>query len=274
MTTRTLDTGTEMLLGSVTDGVATLTLNNPTKRNALGNEMTPALRRMLLETETDPDVRVLVLTGAEGAFCAGGDIGGMGNTLAGGKTPDTDDMISRLREAQNTASLRLYEYSKPTIAALPGAAAGAGMSLALACDLRITGQSGFLYPAFGAIGLSGDFGGSWLLSHYIGPARAKEVYFGNRRILPDEGLALGLFNRVVSDEDLHKETRALAQQIAGFAPMALRYMKENHNRARSTDLRTAMNMEADRMIRTLLSEDHKEGAQAFMEKRKPEFKGQ
>ena len=148
------------------------------------------------------------------------------------------------------------------------------MSLALACYLRITGQSGFLYPAFGAIGLSGDFGGSWLLSHYIGPARAKEVYFGNRRILPDEGLALGLFNRVVSDEDLHKETRALAQQIAGFAPMALRYMKENHNRARSTDLRTAMNMEADRMIRTLLSEDHKEGARAFMEKRKPEFKGQ
>ncbi|WP_164659010.1 enoyl-CoA hydratase [Tropicibacter sp. Alg240-R139] len=274
MTTRTLDTGTEMLLGSVTDGVATLTLNNPSKRNALGDEMTPALRRMLLETEADPEVRVLILTGTDGAFCAGGDISSMGGALAGGGAPIADDMIRRLREAQNTASLRLYEYSKPTIAALPGPAAGAGMSLALACDLRITGQSGFLYPAFGAIGLSGDFGGSWLLSHYIGPARAKEIYFTNHRIMPDEGMALGLFNRVAADDDLMTETVNLAQQIARYAPMALRYMKENHNRARSTDLRTAMDMEADRMIRTLLSDDHKEGARAFMEKRKPDFRGQ
>jgi 2-(1,2-epoxy-1,2-dihydrophenyl)acetyl-CoA isomerase len=273
MTTRTLDTGTDKLLCSVTDHVATITLNNPSKRNALGDEMTPALRQMLAETEADPDVRVLVVTGAEGAFCAGGDIASMGNSLAGGQSPDADGMIQRLREAQNTCSLRLYEYTKPTIAALSGPAAGAGMSIALACDMRICAASGFMLPAFGAIALSGDFGGSWLLSHYIGPARAKEFYFTNRRIHPDEGLALGLFNRCVADADLTSETQKMAQEIAKFAPMALRYMKENHNRARSVDLRTALDMEADRMIRTMLSADHKEGARAFMEKRQPDFKG-
>lgn len=273
MTTRTLDTGTDMLLCSVTDHVATITLNNPKKRNALGDEMTPALRKMLTETEADPDVRVLVLTGSEGAFCAGGDITSMGSALAGGGSPDADAMIRRLREAQNTCSLRLYEYTKPTIAALPGAAAGAGMSIALACDLRICAASGFMLPAFGAIALSGDFGGSWLLSHYIGPARAKEFYFTNRRILPEEGFELGLFNRCVADKDLQKETHAMAHEIAQFAPMALRYMKENHNRARSVDLRTALDMEADRMIRTMLSADHSEGARAFIEKRQSDFKG-
>jgi enoyl-CoA hydratase/carnithine racemase len=143
----------------------------------------------------------------------------MGDTLAGGKAPNTDDMISRLREAQNTASLRLYEYSKPTIAALPGAAAGAGMSLALACDLRITGQSGFLYPAFGAIGLSGDFGGSWLLSHYIGPARAKMILMAGQKIDTETALAWGLFDRITPDAESVLDTaRALAADVRAADP--------------------------------------------------------
>ncbi len=275
MTTRTLDTGTDELLCSVTDHVALITLNNPAKRNALGGNLSPAFRQMLAETEADPDVRVLVVTGAGTAFCAGGDVGGMGATLAGGAArPDVDAMIRRLQTAQETMSLRLYEYSKPTIAALPGAAAGAGMSIALACDLRVAAHSAMMVPAFGAIGLSGDFGGSWLLAHLIGPGRAKEVYFTGRRILPKEGQELGIFNRVVPDESLLEETIALAAELAAGPPIALRYMKENHNRAMSTDLRTAMRMEADRMIRSMMTEDHKAAAMAFMEKSKPTFKGQ
>ncbi|SDC08294.1 enoyl-CoA hydratase-related protein [Ruegeria marina] len=273
MTSRAVETKSPLVLCSVTDHVATITLNNPEKRNAMSGDMTEALADLLLTMELDSDVRVLVLTGAGGAFCAGGDITSMGGALAGDGEPDTDAMIRRLRHAQEVVALRLYNLGKPTIAALPGAAAGAGMSLALACDLRVCAESGFLLPAFGAIGLSGDFGGSWLLSQLAGPSRAKEIYFTNRRIVAAEALALGLANRVVADTDLEHEALKLAREIASFAPMALRYMKENHNRARTADLRTSMEMEADRMIRTLLSADHIEGARAFLEKRKPEFKG-
>lgn len=273
MTTRHLDTGTGELLCSVTDHVATITLNNPAKRNALSDNLTPALRRMLVETEADTDVRVLVLTGAEGAFCAGGDVGGMGDTLTGGQAPDADAMIARLRQAQETVSLKLHEFAKPTIAALPGAAAGAGMSIALACDMRIAGAAAFLAPAFGRIGLSGDFGGSWFLSRLIGPGRAKEIYFSSRRIDADEGAALGIFNRVVPDDQLMQATAGFAAELAAGPPIALRYMKENINRAATADLRTALTMEADRMIRTMLSDDHKGAARAFLEKRAPTFTG-
>lgn len=273
MTTRHLDTGTDELLCSVTDHVATITLNNPTKRNALSDNLTPALRRMIVATREDPDVRALVVTGAEGAFCAGGDVGGMGATLSGGDTPEVDPMIKRLRDGQNTVSLALYEYPKPTIAALPGPAAGAGMSISLACDLRIASESAFLAPAFGAIGLSGDFGGSWFLSHLIGPGRAKEVYFSSRRILSGEAMELGIFNRVVPDAELMPTTAHLAKSLAEGPPIALAYMKENINRAATADLPTALDWEADRMIRSMLTEDHKGAAKAFLEKRKPIFNG-
>ncbi len=273
MTTQ-IDTGTQTLLCNVADGVATLTLNNPDKRNALGDEMTPALREMLLRLESDPEVRVLVLTGAGQAFCAGGDISGMGSNLGGdGRKPGFEDMVRGLQHAQETVTLRLYEFAKPTIAALPGAAAGAGMSISLACDMRIAADNAQLVPAFGQIGLSGDFGGSWLLSRLIGPGRAKEVYFTGRRIGAEEGLALGVFNRVVPYDTLQTETAEIAAQIAKGPPIALRYMKENHNRAATSDLKTTLAQEADRMMRCLHTEDHKEAAAAFFAKRPPEFKG-
>lgn len=272
MTTRHLDTGTSQLLASVTGHVATLVMNNPAKRNALSADLGAGLARALDLAEADPDVRVVVLTGAEGAFCAGGDISSMGDALTGG-APDVDAMVARLRRSQETLSLRVYEFPKPIIAALPGAAAGAGMSLALACDLRITATSGFLAPAFGAIAVSGDFGGSWYLTQLVGPGRAKEIYFSSRRIGAEEGLALGLFNKIAPDADFSAATAAYAEQFAQQAPIALRYMKENINRAATADLRSALAAEATGMIRTLLSDDHKAAAQAFFEKRKPSFKG-
>ena len=273
MTTRRIKTGTPEVLASVSDHVATITLNRPEKRNALSESLTPALRAALDAAESDPDVRVIVLTGAEGAFCAGGDVGGMGDKLGGGTPPSTDDMIRRLQVGQEAVSLRLHDCPKPTIAALPGPAAGAGMSIALACDMRIAATSATLVPAFGRIGLSGDYGGSWFLSRLIGPARAKEVYFTGRRIDPEEGLTLGLFNRVVPDEELAQATAEMAGQIAASAPIALRYMKENHNRAQVMDLKSTLAMEADRMIRTMQTEDHKRAVKAFFAKEKPVFEG-
>ena len=273
MTTRKLDTGSDQLLCSVTGHVATITLNNPKKKNALSESLSAGLRKMLADTATDPDVRVLVVTGADGAFCAGGDIGGMGASLAGGGEPDPDTMIESLRKAQNAISLTLYQFPKPTIAALPGPAAGAGMSIALACDMRIAGQSAFLAPAFGKIGLSGDFGGSWYMSKLIGPARTKEIYFSSRPIDSTEAHALGLFNRVVEDGVLERETQTLAREIADGPPIALTYMKANINRAADCDLQTALDAEADAMIRAMLTDDHKTAAKAFFEKSPVTFSG-
>lgn len=273
MTTRKLDTGSDQLLCSVSDHVATITLNNPKKKNALSAGISSGLKKILAETEADPDVRVLVVTGAEGAFCAGGDIGGMGASLAGGKEPDLDDMVNNLRQAQNAISLKLYQFPKPTIAALPGPAAGAGMSIALACDIRIASQSAFLAPAFGKIGLSGDFGGSWYMSQLIGSGRTKEIYYTSRPINSSEAYGLGLFNRVVDDSVLERETATLAREIASGPPIALSFMKANINRAADCDLQTALDAEANAMIRGMLTEDHKAAAKAFFEKSPVTFSG-
>ena len=184
MAKTTLDTGTDELLCAVEEGVATITLNRPEKRNALSQRLTPALRQCLLELETDPIVRVVVITGAGGAFCAGGDVSGMGDraTPDSAPQPSLENSIRDMQHRQEALTLRLWELSKPTLAVLPGPAAGAGMSIALACDLRIASERAFLVAGFANIGLSGDYGGSWFLSKLIGPGRAKEIYFTGRRV--------------------------------------------------------------------------------------------
>jgi 2-(1,2-epoxy-1,2-dihydrophenyl)acetyl-CoA isomerase len=277
VTAITLDTGTDQLLCSVDNGVATITLNRPDKRNALSNELTPALRQTLLTVEADPAVRCVVITGAGRAFCSGGDVSGMGGAAPSAPSdtprPTLEDAVRRLQHGQETLTLRLFDLAKPTIAALPGAAAGAGMSIALACDLRIAAQSAFITSAFANIGLSGDYGGSWLLTQIVGVARAKELYYTSRRVGADEGLALGIFNEVVADDELMARARTLAESIAAGPPIALRYMKENLNRAVGADLRTALALEADRMVRCTRTDDHREAVQAFIGKRKPVFHG-
>lgn len=278
----TLETGTDQLKCEAENGVATITLNRPDKRNALSNELTPALRQMLLTVEAEPSVRCVVVTGAGRAFCSGGDVSGMGGgnstSSADASRPSLErvsleDAVRKLQIGQETLTLRLFDLAKPTIAALPGAAAGAGMSIALACDLRIAAQSAFITTAFANIGLSGDYGGSWLLTQLVGVARAKELYFTSRRVGADEGLALGIFNEVVPDDQLMARTRALAESIAAGPPIALRYMKENLNRAVGADMRSALALEADRMVRCTRTEDHREAVQAFIGKRKPTFNG-
>jgi len=268
---RDVETGTDQLLCRVQDQVATLTFNRPDKRNALGDIVTPALREMLSVLEADPDVRVLVLTGAGKTFCAGGDVKGM----ASGRPDERplDDKIRELQHRQRTLTLRLHELTKPTIAALPGAAAGAGMSIALACDIRIGAASAFYAPGFAAIGLSGDYGGSRLLTQLAGPAKAKEIYFTGRRVHAEEALALGLLNEVVPDESLSARAAELASQIARGPPLAIRYMKQNINRATEADFRTCLDWEADRLVRVAQTQDHREAVRAFIEKRPPVFRG-
>lgn len=269
----TIDTGTDQLLCELAGGVATITLNRPDKRNALSDELTPALRQTLLVVEADPEVRCVVITGAGRAFCAGGDVFGMGSGAPTTAQQTLEDAVRKLQHRQETLTLRLWDLAKPTIAALPGAAAGAGMCIALACDLRIAARSAFITAGFGNVGLSGDYGGSWLLTQLVGVARAKSMYFTGRRVGADEGLALGLFDEVVADEELRARAQSLAASIASGPPIAVRYMKENLNRALQVDLRSALAMEADRTVRCTRTEDHHEAVQAFIGKRKPVFRG-
>ena len=271
----TLVTGTEQLLCDVEDGVATITLNRPERRNALSNELTPALRQMLLTVEADASVRCVVITGAGRAFCSGGDVSGMGGNTGTSSAPPSslEDSVRRLQHGQETLTLRLFDLAKPTIASLPGPAAGAGLSIALACDLRIAASSAFVTTAFANIGLSGDYGGSWLLTQLVGVARAKELYFTGRRVSADDALALGIVDEVVADDRLVERARILAQSIASGPPIAIRYMKQNLNRAVGADLRTCLAEEAEGMVRCTRTEDHREAVRAFMAKRKPVFTG-
>lgn len=275
-----IDTGTTELLADLTDGVATVTLNKPHKRNALGDILTPALRGILLTLEDDPRCGAIVITGAGRAFCAGGDVSGMGSRPAkdasedaeeAAPQPTAEDRLRTLIRKQETLTLRLHELAKPTVAALPGPAAGAGLSIALACDMRLMADSAFITTAFANIGLSGDYGGSWLLTQLVGPSVAKELYMTARRVDAQQCLALGIVNRVTSFETLQEEARALAKQIADGPRTAIRYMKENINRALREDFRTCLAMEADRMMRSAASPDHGEAVRAFMEKRPPRF---
>lgn len=280
MTIRTIDTGTDQLLCSVKNKVATITLNRPDKRNALSGELTPALRSMLLVLESDMEVGCIVITGAGKAFCAGGDLSGMGSgnttkeSSADNPRPTIEISIRKLQYQQETLTLCLHQLSKPTIAALPGPAAGAGMSIALSCDLRVAAADAFVTTAFANIGLSGDYGCSWFLTQLVGIAKAKELFYTGKRVYGEEGLALGIFNQICPFEDLAETTRSLAEQITAGPPIALGYMKQNLNRAVTEDLKSCLEMEADRMVRCMQTEDHKEAVRAFMEKRTPEFKGQ
>ncbi|MCZ6870822.1 MAG: enoyl-CoA hydratase [Gammaproteobacteria bacterium] len=279
--TESIDTGTDELLCELDGAVATVTLNRPEKRNALSNNLTPALRAILLTLEADTRVRCVMITGAGNAFCAGGDISGMGGATGGGRdahqddrpAPSIEDAVRNLQHGQETLTLRLHQLAKPTLAALPGPAAGAGLSIALACDMRVASESAFITTAYRNIGFSGDYGGSWLLTRLVGPGKAKELYFTAERLSADECRALGIVNQVFPDDTFRAQAHAFAQKIASGPPIAMRYMKENINRAITADLKTCLDMEADRMIRTGRTEDHREAVAAFLNKSEPQFKG-
>jgi len=271
---RQLDTGTSQLLATLDEGVLTLTLNRPEARNAMTLEMNLALDAQLKSAELDPDVRCIVLTGAGAGFCAGGDVKQMassGDMATAGVA--IDFAIHRQRVNQHGTAGRLFRIPKPTIAALPGPAAGAGLSLALACDLRAMSSSAFMTTAFARVGLSGDYGGSYFMTQLVGAAKARELYLLSARVSAEEALRLGLTNWVCGPEALATLTLEKARTLAAGPTVAYRYMKENLNRAIAGDLDECLDLEATHHIHCGLTADHREASQAFVEKREPRFKG-
>ena len=266
---RVVDTGTDEVLCDVRERVATVTLNRPDAKNALTMPMKEALYTLVRDLGADDEVGCVLLTGAGSAFCSGGDTKRMKQE---GKPPSMEDRQRQLRWEHQLPRM-LHEMPKPTLCALPGAAAGAGFSIALSCDLRIASERAFLLTSFVRVGLSGDYGGSWFLTHLVGPAKAREIYFLSDRVGADECLSLGLFNRVVPEAELAPAAFEMARQLASGPPISMRFMKGNLNRALHADLATCMDVEADRMVRGAMTDDYREAVAAFSEKRKPSFKG-
>ena len=274
MTDNSIDTGTDDLLAHQHQGVLTLTLNRPQARNAMSLAMNQALAAQLARAELDDAVKCIVLTGAGDAFCAGGDVKAMadrGSDSAGGLSIDA--AIARQRINQRATAGKLHTMPKPTIAAIGGAAAGAGFALALACDLRIMQRSAFLTTAFAKVGFSGDYGGTYFLTRLVGSAKARELYFLSERVAADEALRLGLTNWVCETGELAAKTHDIAARLASGPSVAYRYMKENLQRAAAGSLEECLDLEATHHVHCAQTVDHREAAKAFVEKRTPIFVG-
>lgn len=259
--------------GEVLDRVGTITLNRPDRRNAMSDSMLTGLVELLHAMEASDEVGAIVLTGAGKAFCSGGDVqdfdanGGEGQ---GADQIDPERVAAQQRIQRETVG-RMYRSPKPVIASLPGAAAGAGLGLALAADLRIGSDRAVVATAFGAVGLSGDFGVAWLLTQVVGPVKARELLLLNPRVDAQECLALGLLNWVVPGAELADRTRAIAQELADGPSLALEYMKANLLRTTYESLEENMDAEVPLHKTTGLTGDHLGAIRAFVEKRQPTF---
>ena len=255
------------VLSEQAEGIATLTLNRPEARNALDMAMRDALEAELRRLEADPGVRVLVLTGAGGHFCAGGDV----KAMQAGR-PSAAQGRERV-EAMNRAVLALARFRAPTIAMVDGFAVGAGCNLALACDLVVAADRARLGEVFARIGLVPDAGGTYLLPRRVGLARAKELVFTAEIVDAAEAERIGLVNRVVPATELLPRTLALARRIADGPPRALALAKALLDRSLDLDLETSLAWEAMAQGTMIDSEDHREGLAAFLERRAPRFTG-
>lgn len=272
-----LNTGQTDLIGRIEGNVAILSFNRPEVRNALSEGVYAGFETALPQIAANPNIHVVMVTGEGGAFCAGGDVKQMnashkdGGSGVGGSS--IEDRVQGLRHRQNVVSAALRKLPQPVVAALPGAAAGAGLSIALAADLRIAAERAILMTAFSNVAGSGDFGSSWFLPRLVGEAKAKELLFMSPRLSAEEAFELGLLNAVLPDDNFAKGALMWCQELAERAPIALRYMKENINRAGDVTLQAALDAEANAMIRTMATADHREAAAAFVEKRAPRFTG-
>ena len=258
------------LLTDIRDGVAILTLNRPERLNALSADMIRLGIEALERYATDPEVGCIVVTGAERGFCAGGDVAAMNTATPGEQT--FEQRLDRQRYGHRLSGL-LYSIPKVTIAAINGAAAGAGLAIALACDLRIASDQAKLTTAFAKVGFSGDFGITWPLTRLLGEAKAKELLFLSEILTAQQALEIGLVNRVVPHAELMTAAMDVATRIANGPRVAYRYMKENVRLASMQDYQSMLDREAITHLRTGDTEDHREGARAFVEKRAPKFQG-
>jgi 2-(1,2-epoxy-1,2-dihydrophenyl)acetyl-CoA isomerase len=265
------------LIESFDEGVATLMMNQPKARNAMTGPMMAKMHEALPRLAADSSVRCVVLTGAGQAFCAGGDVKGFASEAKKSKSSqesgyDLEGRALGLRSGMELSRL-LHEMPKPTLAAIPGPAAGGGFSLALACDLRIAVDTAKLTTAFSKVGLSGDYGGSFFLPYLVGQAKARELYFTAKVLSGREALEIGLINRVATAEHFESELKLFATELASLPTIAVGYMKKNLNAAYGGSLSDTFDREALHMIRCFMTQDHKRAAQAFVDKASPEFLG-
>ncbi|TDC86408.1 enoyl-CoA hydratase-related protein [Actinomadura sp. 7K507] len=259
-----VETGTGHLLATRASGVLTLTLNRPDVRNAFSREMLEALAAMLDLAATSDDVRVVVLEGAGGVFCAGGDLGMLaaGESIFG-PAGEPEARLAAQKALQRATAARLHGMDKPTIALIDGPAVGAGLGLALACDLRYAAASATLRTGFGRLGLAGDFGCTWLLHRLIGPSRALELLFFSPPVPADRARDLGLVTDVLPDDRIRAHVGKLAGRLAASSPDALRAMKEHVARAHDSDLAACADAEAEWHVRLLETGAHRDAVRAL-----------
>lgn len=257
-----------MIQTQVADRIATLTFHRPEKLNALSQELISDSIAALRAWSIDPAIGVIIVTGSGRAFCAGGDVSNMAKDTA----RSLEESVDGLRAWQELSWL-LYGIPKVTIAAVNGFAMGAGLGVSLACDLRIASDQAKFGTAYAKVGFGGDFGTTWLLTHYVGAPKAKELMFLGDVIDAAEAHQLGLINRVVRQDQFEAEVRQWAARIAAGPLTSFRYMKANINLATHTDFRTLLDREAETHLRCGQTDDHKEGVRAFLEKRAPQFSG-
>jgi 2-(1,2-epoxy-1,2-dihydrophenyl)acetyl-CoA isomerase len=258
-----------VLLESVQDGVALLVMNRPDKLNALNNELATALNLAFERIGGDLSIRAVVLTGAGRAFCAGGDLGMIGK---GREARDPKQLEPILRAGMNTV-LRMRTIEQPVLAAVNGAAAGAGMNIALAADIRFAAEEATFGQNFAKVGLFPDYGGTFFLPQLVGPAKAAELFYTGDMIEAREALRLGLLNRLLPGTQLAAEAKAYAAKLASGPPLAMRAVKRTLFGAQKEAVEQALQAEVEQQMRCFASEDSLEGIHAFFEKRPAKFTG-
>src|ERR1700744_3095752 len=257
-------TANELVLQSLDKGLLTITMNRPDRRNALSADLTRGLVEAARRAAEDPEVRAVLLKGAGGTFCVGGDV----KSMAAGRAPMSfENKMVNLRRGMEVSRI-LHEMSKPVVAQLDGAAAGAGLSIALSCDLRVASASVKITTAFAKVGLSGDYGGTYFLTRMLGSAKARELYLMSPVLTAQEALGLGLVTGVVPDAEIDAAAHELAMSLAQGPSVALGYIKRNINNAETMSLEACFDGEAIHHSRAGETADHKEAAKAFVEKRK------
>ncbi len=262
------DNETGQLLTTITDGVLVLTINRRERRNALSPEIYVALHEALTSAMQNVDVGAIVLTGSGSAFSAGGDVARMAGATA--EALNFEQKIARLR-GRTRISEMLHTMDKPTIAMIRGPAVGAGLSLAMACDMRFADTTARLGTAFLNVGLSGDFGGHYFLPKLVGMAKARELYLTTPILDAQSSLSIGLLNQVVEPDALEPLVMSIARKLANGPRTAIAYMKQNLNQALDASLPEVLDAESWRHIRCTETPDHQEATQAYMEKRAPRF---